>query len=400
MKITHISLYPPKWGLHCKKSGVAPYTKNLATNIKYSSDDQVYVIGDIDFDVENYLENGIEVRKVFKKGNFFYKNILKEIDKIKPDVVHIQQELALYGGIFSAVNLRFLLLWIKKRNIKIVTTFHGIVDVVSIDEEFMKENFSILPIPLVKFAFRFIFNPLIKYSDDIIVHEELFKKRILEQYIKKNPDSIHVVHHGIEDFSNNKITKQEARGKIGLTMDDKVLLFMGYVTGYKWLDLLIEWMDFYKKNFWKDFKLFILGAHHPKLKNDEWYKTEYYRLKNLAEGKLWTNVDWQEGFVDSSKMALYYPLSDVVLFPYTRSISSSGPMALSIGYEIPFLASEVFSESVDNKDLLFEKNPEKMAEKIKEFFENRDKYNITISEIRKSRLWSEIGKQTYNIYIK
>ncbi len=400
MKIAHISLYPPKWELHCKKSGVAPYTKNLATNIKYSSDDKVYIIGDIDSDLESYQEEWVEVRKVFKKWNFFYKNILKEVDKIKPDVVHIQQELALYGGIASAVMLRFLLIWLKKRNIKIVTTFHGIVDVVSIDEEFMKENFSALPIFLVKFAFRFIFNPLIKYSDEIIVHEELFKNRILEQYISKKPENIHVVHHGIEDFSNKKISKQEAREKLKISENEKILLFMGYVTGYKWLDLLIEWMDFYKKNFWKDFKIFILGAHHPKLKNDENYKKEYYRLKNLAEEKLGENVDWQEGFVDDAKMALYYPLSDVVLFPYTRSIASSWPMALSIGYEIPFLASEVFAESVDDKNLLFEKNPEKMAEKIKDFFENTKKYQKTISEMRVSRLWSEIWKQTYNIYKK
>jgi len=65
----------------------------------------------------------------------------------------------------------------------------------------MKENFSALPIFMVKFAFRFIFNPLIRYSDEIIVHEKLFKQRILDQYYKKSADHIHVVHHGIEDFS-------------------------------------------------------------------------------------------------------------------------------------------------------------------------------------------------------
>lgn len=101
--------------MHCKKSGVAPYTKNLATNIAYDDADIVYVIGDIDEKQETYFEQGIEVRKVFSKGNFFYKNILKEIDSIRPDVVHIQQELALYGGIASAITLRFLLQGLKKR---------------------------------------------------------------------------------------------------------------------------------------------------------------------------------------------------------------------------------------------------------------------------------------------
>lgn len=399
MKIVHISLYPPKWELHCKKSWVAPYTKNLVTNIPYSENDKVFVVWDIDIESEIYIESWIEVRKVFKKWIFFYKNILKEIDDIKPDIVHIQQELALYGGVPSAVTLRFLLKWLKNRCIKIVTTFHGIVDIFSIDKEFMKENFSALPIFVVKFAFKFIFNPLIKYSDEIIVHEELFKKRILEQYITKSPENIHIVNHWIEDFSAKKITKREARNILKISENEKVLLFMWYVTGYKGIDLLIEWMTYYKEKIWKDFKLFILGAHHPKLKNDENYKKEYYRLKSLAEKNLWENVDWQEWFVDDAKMALYYPASDVVLFPYTRSIASSWPMALSIGYEIPFLASDVFSESIEDKSFLFTKEPEKMSEKIFDFFKNSEKFQNTISQMRKERLWSKIGKKTYNIYL-
>lgn len=61
---------------------------------------------------------------------------------------------------------------------------------------------------------------------------------------------------------------------------------MGYVTGYKGIDLLIEGMEKYKEKYGDDFKLFVLGAHHPKLKDTEIYKTEYARLKTKAEEKL------------------------------------------------------------------------------------------------------------------
>ncbi len=399
MKIVHISLYPPKWQIHCNKSWVAPYTKNLAMNIPYSWKDKVYIIGDIDQRTETYQEQNIEVRKVFSKWVFFYKNILKEIDSIKPDVVHIQQELALYWNILSAITLRFLLMALKKRNIKTVITFHGIVDVVSIDEEFMKENFSALPIFMVKFAFKFIFNPLIQYSDEIIVHEDLFKKRILEQYYKKNSDDIHVIHHGIEDFSSEIISQEDARNTLWISQQKKVFLFMWFITGYKWIDLLIDWVAKYKQENDDDFILYILWAHHPKLKDDENYKNEYSRLKNKALTQLWDNVDWQEWFVDAAKMALYYPASDVVLFPYTRSISSSGPMALSIWYNVPFLASDVFTESIDDENLLFEKSPDWLSKKLRFFFEHQDEYAQIISKMRNERLWTEIGKETYKIYI-
>ena len=400
MKIVHVSLYPPKWELHCDKSGVAPYTKNLAVNIPYWTNDSVYVIWDVDTTQETYEEDRIQVRKVFSKWVFFYRDILKEIDNIQPDVVHIQQELALYGNILSAISLRFLLKAIQKKGIKTVITFHGIVDIISIDKEFMKENFSALPIFAVKSAFTFIFNPLIKYSDEIIVHEDLFKTRILEQYYPKLSESIHVVHHGIEDFSENTISKQEARQSIWISSNTKVLLFMGFITWDKGIDLLIEWVKNYKEKYWDDFKLFILWAEHPKLKNDEAYKTEYKRLQNKAIKQLWDTIDWQEGFVDWAKMSLYYPASDVVIFPYTRSISSSWPMALSIWYEVPFLASDVFSESIENDALIFEKSPSGLAEKLNYFFENESDYWDIISQMRQERLWSEVGKETYSIYKK
>ena len=398
MRITHISLYPPKWELHCNKSGVAPYTKNLVTNTTYLKSDEVFVVWDIDSEQEIYKEHDIEIRKVFSKWVFFYKNILKEIHDIKPDIVHIQQELALYWNILSAITLRILLKKLQKKWIKIVTTFHGIVDIVSIDKEFMKENFSILPISLVKFAFQYIFNPLIKYSDEIIVHEELFKKRILEQYYKKSPQNIHVIHHGIEDFSKKKLSYNQAREQLQIPKDKKVILFMWFITGYKWIDLLIEGLKYYKETFWDTFTLYILGSHHPKLKKDKAYIVEYSRLKNKAKESLWANVDWQEEFVDKEKMSLYYPASDVVMFPYTRSISSSWPMALSIWYEVPFLASDVFSKSIENDILLFKKSPQWLAEKLDYFFINKEKYSEIISRMRKERLWNEIGRKTYNIY--
>ena len=398
MKIAHISLYPPKWELHCDKSWVAPYTKNLITNISYWKTDEVFVVWDVDNQEERYTENNIEVRRVFSKWVFFYKNILKEIYEIEPDVVHVQHELALYGNILSAITLRILMKKLQKKWIKTIITFHGIVDVVNIDKEFMKENFSVLPIFLVKFAFRFIFNPLIKHSSEIIVHEKLFKTRILEQYYKKSPDNIHVVHHGIEDFSKDMKTQADARKQIWIWKKEKIILFMWYITGYKWIDLLIEWMREYKKNFWDDFKLVILGAHHPKLKNDESYKTEYKRLQDKAKQSLWDNLDWQSWFVDGEKMSFYYPASDVVLFPYTRSISSSWPMALSIGYETPFLASDVFSDSIDDELLLFEKTAAWLSEKLDFFFKNSDQYAGVIWKMIKERLWDEIGKETYKIY--
>lgn len=396
MNIAYITIYPPKWELHCKKSGVAPYTKNLISNTNYSDEDEVYVICDKDnWTLEKYIENGVKVSRVFDRNLNFYKNIIKEIDLIKPDKVHIQQELSLYWNILTAILLTQLVKLIKKRSIEVIITFHWIVDLNNIDKEFIKENFSSLPPFLVKKAFEFIFKPLIKNSDKIIVHEELFKNRIVNQYswdVKK----INVIHHWIEKFEI--ISKEDSRKKINLDLNKNILLFMWYITWYKWIDLLIEWFWEYIKKFDKEAVLYILWPHHPKLKNDELYLKEFNRLKDKAFLNLGKNYIWDDEFVNWEKMSIYYPASDLVLFPYTRSLSSSWPMAISIWYEIPFLASDVFKEIIEDDSFLFEKDKNSMAEKIDFFFKNKDKYTDLIKNIRKERLWENIWKITYNFY--
>lgn len=398
MKIAHITVYPPKWELHCKKSWVAPYTKNLITNTSYEENDEVFVICDKDNWIrENYTENWINIYRVFDRNNNFYKEILKEIDIIKPKKVHIQQELSLYWWIFTAILLNYLIKQLKKKNIEVTITFHWIVDLEKIDKEFIEENFTSLPPFLVKEAFKFIFKPLIKNVDKIIVHEELFKNRIINQY-NWDWNKVCVINHGIEDFEIK--TKEESRKKIDVDVNKKMLLFMWYITWYKWIDLLIEWMKEYLDNYDNEAILYILWPYHPKLKNDEFYLVEYNRLRDKAEKLLWKSHVWDDEFVNWEKMSNYYPATDLVLFPYTRSLSSSWPMAISIWYEIPFLASDVFKESLENDLFLFDRKPNKMAEKINYFFNNREKYNNLLKKMREERLWSKVWEYTYNFYKK
>lgn len=396
MKIAHITVYPPKGELHCKKSWVAPYTKNLIVGTPYEETDEVYVICDIDsWRKEYYKEGWITIHRVFKRDIYFYQEIYNEVCSIKPDVVHIQQELSLYWNVFTAILLNYLIKKIRSKNIKVIITFHWIVDLKKIDGEFLKENFTSLPPYFVKKAFQFIFYPLIRNSDWIIVHEELFKNRIVSQY-QGSEGKITVISHGIEVF--NIISKLEARKKLWIKTDRKVLLFMWYITWYKWIDLLIEWFGEYIKNFDKEAILYILWPYHPKLKNDKIYLEEYDRLTTKAKKLLWNNHIWDDQFVDWEKMSIYYPASDLVLFPYTRSLSSSWPMAISIGYEIPFLASDVFKESIENDLFLFEREKRKMAEKIDYFFENKGEYLTLVEQMREERLWDKIGALTYNLY--
>lgn len=391
MKIAHVTLYPPKNSKHTSGSGVASYSKNLITNIQASSHLQSVICNSIDGS-EQYSEDSIEIRRTFVRNPSFIVAIHKELKKLNADVVHIQQELALYGGIATAFLLQWVVfLWRKK----VVITLHGVVDPRQIDARFVKENNSRLPVWVVKLAFRIIYTPLVKWSQKIIVHEHYFKSILVKSYGVEAKKVI-VVPHGVESLV--AIEKYDARKKLQLSKKADIALFMGYATGYKGIDLLIEGFGEYAKN--NPNAMLIIGAgKHPKLHENETYLKEYQRLQDKAAKTIPSEQYRWEGFIDESEIGLYYSASDVSLYPYTTAISSSGPMSFAIGYEKPFLVSTAFADIFASyPHLLFERSPQAMASRLDYFFSHRDEYEETSSLMKHERTWPNVGQRTVRVY--
>lgn len=392
MKIVHISIYPERGKKHIEAGGVTSYTKNLINNIPYKESDQVYILcNKIDGKYESYEEDEIEVVRCFDKNPKFIYQLYKAIQKINPDTIHIQQELSLYGNIITAYLLQWLILLLSKYNT--IITLHGVVSISKINKKFILENNTNAPVWLVKLAFLIIYKPLCIFSKRVIVHENIFKKILIEEYkIKEN--KIKVIPHGIEDFQ--ALSQQEARKHLSLSKDKNISLFMGYLTGYKGLDLLIEGFAEYIKQDPKAY-LVIGAGKHPKLKDDTNYLNEYKRIQDKAQKLLGDHHQWG-GFIEEQDIKYYYSASDVSIYPYTNQLSSSGPMSIAIGFEKPFLASEVFDNFIENKDILFQKNPNSLKDSLIKFFKNKENLIQYIQKLKKERLWSTVGKSTYDYY--
>ncbi|HEU5122240.1 MAG TPA: glycosyltransferase [Candidatus Saccharimonadales bacterium] len=391
MKIAHVTLYPPKGKKHISSSGVASYSKNLVTHIGDQAE-QVVVCDAIRGKQEVYEENGVTVHRIFERKPGFVVKVHQELNKIRPDVVHIQQELALFGGVITAYLLQWLVfLWRKKA----VVTIHGVVDPILIDKTFVKENNSRLPVWLVKLAFYVIYTPLMTWAHRIIVHEQQFKDIAVNSY-GIDADKIVVIPHGIEMFEAMDV--REARDALMLPHDKEVALFMGYATGYKGIDLLIEGFAEYAKNHPNAY-LIIGAGEHPKLKNDAAYLREYARLQTKASELLDPHQYRWEGFIKEVEIPVYYSASDVSLYPYTTALSSSGPMSFAIGYEKPFLVSTAFGSVFKQySQLLFEKTPAKMAKRLDYFFSHRSEYNVVSRELKQARSWQRVSSRTLQVY--
>jgi len=391
MKIAHVTLYPPKGEKHVSSSGVASYSKNLVTSLKENSEEQ-FVICNILDTTERYREEGITVIRAFTRSPGFIVKAHKELKTVNPDVVHIQQELSLFGGILTAYLLQWLVFaWRKKT----VITLHGVVNPRAINAAFVKENNSNLPVWLVRLAFRIIYTPLMKWAQTVIVHEDYFKEIMVKHY-HIAPEKIRVIPHGVEPLQT--IPQAEARKQIAVKTTANVALFMGYATGYKGIDLLIDGFAAYAKQN-KSAYLIIGAGKHPKLQNDATYLKEYSRLQAKAAKLLPGNQYTWRGFIEEDGITAYYSASDVSLYPYTTAMSSSGPMSFAIGYEKPFLVSTAFEAIFKQQpELLFQRTPAGLAAKLDYFFTHQNQYEAISSSLKTERSWHRVAEQTHLSY--
>jgi len=101
IRVGVISVFPPKGSKHAGVGGVASYTKNLVFSL--SDWCQVFVFADRFSDVGGcYLEDGVWVFRCWSRGLLFPFQIFRNVARRRNDVdvLHVQHEYFLFGGVF------------------------------------------------------------------------------------------------------------------------------------------------------------------------------------------------------------------------------------------------------------------------------------------------------------
>ena len=191
------------------------------------------------------------------------------------------------------------------------------------------------------------------------------------------------VPHPLYDNFGEKISKQEARKKIGIDEDLKIVLFFGFIRKYKGLDLLFEAIKLLKdKDVIGNMKFLIAGEFYEDRKSyDE--QIEKLDIKN----RLILRTD----FIPDSEVKNYLCAADVVIQPY-RNATQSGVTPLAYHFEIPMIVTNVGglpSLVPDGKvGLIAEPNPESIAQKIEAFFNiGADQFIPALLEEKKKYSW-------------
>lgn len=252
-------------------------------------------------------------------------------------------------------------------------------------------------------------------TDNIIPHEKRFGDNILTNYfVKSNHGFITMSKTVLNDISKfskteNKaysphpmyetygkpVSKQEARKKLNLNQDDKIILFFGLIRHYKGLDFLIEAMaheEIKKQNI----KLLIAG---------EFYEDKQPYLDLIEKHNLHSQIILHDKFIANEDVRYYFCASNLVAQTY-RNATNSGVTMVGYYYEKPMLVSNVggLAEIVPNEKCgyVVETSVSKISEKILDYFtQNREEtFTQNVIQEKKKYEWTSFIKTLIALYEK
>ncbi len=136
--------------------------------------------------------------------------------------------------------------------------------------------------------------------------------------------------HPIYDTFGDILSKQEARTHLQLPINDKIILFFGFIRKYKGLDLLLEAMNDER----------IKGANIKLLIAGEFYDDPSFYKEIIQKHNLENSLFLRTQFINDSEVKYYLCAADFVIQPY-KSATQSGVTPLAYHFEKPMLVTNI-----------------------------------------------------------
>jgi glycosyltransferase involved in cell wall biosynthesis len=210
----------------------------------------------------------------------------------------------------------------------------------------------------------------------------------LRQFEKDKPAQ--QVLHPLYDNFGEPIPKEEARQKLGIDTNARIVLFFGFIRKYKGLDILFEAMNLLKQttnNKQQTINLLVAGEFYEDVKP---FQEQIKRLN--IEDSLILRTD----FIPDSEVKYYLCAADVVIQPY-RSATQSGVTPLAYHFEKPMIVTNVGSLPTlvphEKVGLVCEPEPASLAAAITRYFELGEQYFMPHLRTEKEKYsWAQLVK--------
>jgi glycosyltransferase involved in cell wall biosynthesis len=329
------------------------------------------------------LGPGASAAQKAKRSLFYYWRLLRYAAAAKPKIFHI-----LWNNKIEYFDRTLLLLYYKALGKKIVFTAHNVNQA----RRDAKDS------PLNRLTLRIQY----RLTDHIFVHTQKMKRELLEDFGVRE-DAVTVIPFGINNsLPHTGLTPAQAKEKLGLSNQEKVILFMGRIKAYKGLEhLLTAFQSLVSRR--PEYRLIIAGEQ--KKGSEKYLDDVLARIERDCQPE---QVILKIQFIPDDEMELYLKAADVLALPY-KEIFQSGVLFLGYSFGLPVVATDVGSfreEIVEGRTgfLCRPADPEDLAKTIASYFETdlyRDlaRRRRDIEEYANDRYsWDAVGDLTRNVY--
>jgi glycosyltransferase involved in cell wall biosynthesis len=370
VKVAFITNYPPRRGR------LSEYALNLIDELqKCPSVSHIDIITENTSNKVTRINDKVTLYPVWKSDNpLTYILILRKIIALKPDIVHFNIHMAVFGqsriSNFVGLSLPFISRII---GFKTIATLHNFVDKIDLKKTGFKDTF-------VNRSSAFLVTKLIASSSAVTLtmksHTDFFNKK----YQCKNAVTIP---HGTwknSSYNQGQICKKDS------------ILYIGHSGPYKDMNLLFDAFNILeRKN--RGLKLIIAGTSHP---NYPHYLDKYRKnTKNV----------FFTGYIPENQLQALFEKANAVILPYCTCTGTSGIAHLASSYGTPIVATDLpeFRELAKEGCglLISAHNPQALAQKVEEIIDNPKlalelkERNITFAN---SRSWHIVAENFCSLY--
>jgi D-inositol-3-phosphate glycosyltransferase len=242
-------------------------------------------------------------------------------------------------------------------------------------------------------------------ADHIFVHSQKMKLELMHEFRVKGA-RITVIPFGINNsVPNTPLTPAEAKRRLGLSADEKAILFFGNITPYKGVEYLVTAFQ-QSLTRHKNYRLIIAGQ--PKFSEGQryWSAIRETMRDDTQKGRVLFRTD----YIPDEETEIYFKAADVLVLPY-RHIYQSGVLFLGYSFGLPVLAADVGSLKEEiiqgHTGFVFRpEDPADLARAIETYFAS-DLYtnlNSRRQQIRdyaiQGHSWDIVGQMTMAVYAR
>lgn len=343
-----ISPMPEELVTNSPPSGVALYTSRLLD--AYNGDWNVAAVGQRN-SRSSASAPRVAVLPTWRPGWAGIWDILTELRRLRPRVIHAQHELRLYGGIMPTFVLILCLNWFRWRGARIVTTLHGVPHPGDIESQDIVPHFP-GSARLAKLLMVFYLRLVLASCDAVVVLSAVFRQRLLALFPSQSA-KVDVIPLGVDRKPVGPVrSPKAARGS------RPHAIAFGFLTSYKSPELIV---DACEQGLLDDFLITLSVARNPRATSAQ-TESRYQAL--CARASRLPQISWRQ-YLSDAELAELLRRADVVILPYTACVASSAVAALAEDAKVPIAYSSPLEQLFGRTRASFALTPQALASAVR-----------------------------------